>query len=70
MIVYEATRKGWWPKAQNTDFITQHDYFADLWNANVEFYDAGKQARKRVTPSFLAMNFDQGSFASPLEYPM
>jgi hypothetical protein len=70
LIVYEATRKGWWPKAQNTDFITQHDYFADLWNANVEFYDPGKKARKRVTASRLATNFEQGSFASSLEYPM
>lgn len=70
LITYEATRKGWWPKAQNTNFITQHDYFKGLWNANVEFYDPGRKARKRVTPSFLAINFEQGSLASSLEYPM
>ena len=70
LIAYEATRKGWWPKAQNTDFITQQDYFADLWNANVEFYDPGKKARKRVTPTLLAMNFEQGSLAGSLGYQM
>lgn len=70
IIAYEATRKGWWPKSQNTDFITKHDYFADIWTANVEFYDPAKKARKRVTPSFLALQFQQGSVASSLEYPI
>jgi hypothetical protein len=60
LVAYEATRKGWWPKAQNTDFITKHTFFADLWNANVEFYDLGRKARKRVTPSLLGKSFDQG----------
>lgn len=69
LIAYEATRKGWWPKAQNTDFVTNHAYFADLWSADVEFYDPGKKARNRVTPSFLAMSFEQGLSAGSLEYP-
>ncbi|MBW4330037.1 RNA-directed DNA polymerase [Stakelama sp. CBK3Z-3] len=69
LIAYEATRKGWWPKSQNTDFITTHQFFADLWNANVEFYDPSKKARKRVTPSVLAASFDQGQSLGSSEYP-
>lgn len=70
LIAYEATRKGWWPKAQSADFITQHDFFSDLWNANVEFYDPSRRARKRVTPSALAKILELASMASSLEYPI
>jgi len=69
LIAYEATRKGWWPKAQSTDFITEHDFFVDLWDAEVEFYDPSKKARKRVTASVLAKIFEQASIGSSLEYP-
>src|SRR3546814_1525375 len=61
LIAYEATRKGWWPKAQSSDFITKHDYFSDLWTAKVEFYNSGKKARKQVMPSLLAKAFERGS---------
>lgn len=70
LIAYEATRKGWWPKAQSTKFITRHDFFADLWNANVEFYDPSKKARKRVTAPALARTFERASSADTLEYPL
>src|SRR3546814_9133471 len=49
LIAYEATRKGWWPKAQSSDFITKHDYFSDLWTAKVEFYDSGKKRSEEHT---------------------
>src|SRR3546814_16148474 len=70
LIAYEATRKGWWPKAQSSDFITKHDYFSDLWTAKVEFYDSGKKARKQVMPSLLAKAFERGSASNVLDYPM
>lgn len=70
LIAYEATRKGWWPKAQNDDFITKHPFFADLWTAKVEFYDSAKKARERVKPSALAKSFAEGSGFGSLEYPM
>ena len=70
LIAYEATRKGWWPRAQNTDFITTNMFFVDLWKANVEFYDPNKKARERVTPSVLAKSFDQGHGLASSEYPM
>ena len=70
LVAYEATRKGWWPKAQNTDFITKHMFFADLWNANVEFYDPGKKARKPVTASPLAKSLEQLQDLGSSEYPV
>lgn len=70
LVAYEATRKGWWPKAQNTDFITNHKFFADIWNQNVEFYDPARKARKRVTRSLLAKSFAQGQGFGSSEYPI
>ncbi|SMP54187.1 Reverse transcriptase (RNA-dependent DNA polymerase) [Novosphingobium panipatense] len=70
LIAYEATRKGWWPKTQNDDFITKHSFFADLWASKVEFYDSGKKARERVTPSALTKSFAEGSGFGFPEYPM
>jgi hypothetical protein len=69
LIAYEATQKGWWPKAQSSDFITQHEYFADLWNAKIEFYDPKQKARERASPSFLAKEFEQGAVDGSLNYP-
>ena len=69
LIAYEATRKGWWPKAQNTDFLTKHDYFCDLWTANVEFYDPAKNARTRIPSSFMGTSSGTGSSSGSLEYP-
>lgn len=70
LVAYEASRKGWWLKPQNTDFITKHMFFADLWTANVEFYDPRKRARKRVTQSLLAKSFEQGQGFGSSQYPM
>jgi hypothetical protein len=64
LIAYEATRKSWWPQLQDSSFITQHDFFADLWNRNVSFYDAGRNARRGVTTSFTGMNFEPGALSS------
>jgi len=69
LMAYEATRKKWWPKKQSADFITKHAFFADLWTAKVQFYDAGKKARERVRPSALASSFTSGAGFVTLEYP-
>ncbi|WP_440977854.1 RNA-directed DNA polymerase [Sphingomonas pseudosanguinis] len=53
LVAYEATKKGWWPAAQQTDFLTGHEFFADIYAADVEFYDPTKTARKKVKPTFL-----------------
>src|SRR3546814_15985842 len=46
LIAYEATRKGWWPKAQSSEFMTKHDYFSDLWTAKVEFRSEERRVGK------------------------
>lgn len=48
LVAYEATRKGWWPRRQPSDFISTHQFFSDLWGCNVQFYDPESRARKRV----------------------
>jgi hypothetical protein len=68
LIAYEATKMGWWPKAQNSDFITNHAFFADLWAANVEFYDPNKKARGAVKPSALAQKFARSGFSGFSSY--
>lgn len=50
LATYEATKKGWW-KA-NQSFIKNHEYFSALWQQDIEFYDANRQARKKITPAF------------------
>ncbi len=70
LIAYEATRKSWWPRTQNTDFITEHRFFGDLWNAKVEFYDPSKKARKRVTVTGPGAIFEKAPIGGFLEYPM
>src|SRR3546814_20499792 len=70
LIAYEATRNGWWPKAQSSDFITKHDYFSALWTAQVEFYDSGKKARTQVMCSLLAKAFELGSARYVMDNPL
>lgn len=48
LVAYEATRKEWWPTAPNTDFITGHAFFSDLWAENVQFYDPNVKAKRRA----------------------
>jgi len=70
LISYEATQKKWWPKPQSDDFITQHKFFGDLAASKVEFYEAGRKARRRIQHSPFgkksAANSDPGSFGYPI----
>lgn len=64
LVAYEATKKGWWPKNINSDFITGHPFFADIWDKDVEFYDPTKKARKKVKPPFLMFGSSWGGGSS------
>ena len=71
LVAYEATKKGWWPVAAPSTFITSHNFFADLWAKNVEFYDPKKRARKKVTKPFVTKTFGSAaSFFSSGDYPL
>lgn len=51
LVAYEATKRKWWATPQNDDFITKHDFFADLAAKDVSFYDRKKKAKAlRPTP--------------------
>lgn len=69
LLAYEATKKGWWPRAQSADFITSHKFFTDVWAANVEFYDQTRKARARVRPSVFSLDYDPGDEEIFSEYP-
>ena len=45
MIAYEATKKGWWPGSNKSNFISEHPYFSDMLTKDVEFYDLKKKAK-------------------------
>ena len=52
LVVYEATKKGWWPKTKASGFVTAAPFFQDLWAKDVEFYDPKKKARRHISPAF------------------
>lgn len=45
LAAYEVTKKGWWGKRVSPSFIKKADFFSDIWNADVNFYDPSKGAR-------------------------
>lgn len=45
MIAYEATKKGWWPGSNKSNFISEHPYFSDMLTKDVEFYDLKKKVK-------------------------
>lgn len=51
-MAYEATSRQWWASIENDDFITKHDFFADLKAKNVSFYDRTKKAKAQRPPVF------------------
>lgn len=50
LLIYEAAKKGWWPFRHSQSYVSEHEFFSDLWTQNVEFYDSAKRARLRVSP--------------------
>ena len=52
LVVYEATKKGWWLKAKASGFVAAAPFFQDLWAKDVEFYDPKRRARRRISPAF------------------
>ena len=52
LVVYEATKKGWWFKAKPSGFVAAAPFFQDLWAKDVEFYDPKRKARRRISPAF------------------
>jgi hypothetical protein len=52
LVAYEATSRQWWASIENDDFITKHDFFADLKAKNVSFYDRTKKAKAQRPPVF------------------
>lgn len=54
LLVYEATKKGWWPKSKPSALVTSATFFQDLWAKDVEFYDPTKKARRRLAPVFVS----------------
>lgn len=49
LVAYEATIKKWWPKNNiNSDFITKHAFFKELWNKNVQFYNRSRKSKPQV----------------------
>jgi hypothetical protein len=45
LIAYEATRKQWWSTSVKSAFITTDQYFGELWQRGVYFYDERKKSR-------------------------
>ena len=68
LVAYEATKKGWWPTNESTEFITGHPFFGDIWSKDIAFYDPGAKARAKVKQLFLPANLCGGGGGSS-SYP-
>jgi Reverse transcriptase (RNA-dependent DNA polymerase) len=55
LVAYEATRKAWWPRPKGNAYITSHQYFAELWSRDVQFYESARKSRPQVGPKFFQM---------------
>jgi hypothetical protein len=44
LVVYEASMRQWWSTPENCNFISEHQFFTDVMNKNVSFYDRKKKA--------------------------
>lgn len=61
LLAYEATIKNWWPKKNiNSDFITKHVFFKELWNKDVQFYNRARKSKPQIIV-FPASNTGGGS---------
>lgn len=69
LLAYEATRKGWWRGRQSTSFIENHQFFGDIWRAEIEFYDPRRRARRRISPSAFGRMTINNQLALGLDYP-
>jgi hypothetical protein len=69
LLSYEATKKGWWLGATKSAFITNHEYFASLWDKDVEFYNRAKKAKKKVMPSVFSAAAASTSAGAFSDYP-
>ena len=71
LVAYEATKKGWWrAREQGSAYIEDHEFFGDIWRADIEFYDPGRRARRRITPSIFSNLVTRTGLAPSLEYPI
>jgi Reverse transcriptase (RNA-dependent DNA polymerase) len=55
LVAYEATKKNWWLRPRNSEYITSHRFFDELWRRNVEFYEPERRSRPQVGQPFFAM---------------
>ena len=69
LLSYEATKKGWWPKAVNHKFVSEHQFFAEIWARDIEFYDKEKKARQHIKSTFLETPPLPGESAGFQGYP-
>jgi len=59
LIAYEATMRQWWSSKESRDFITKHDFFADLYAKDVSFYDRKRTAKVTRPTPFATTSFIQ-----------
>jgi hypothetical protein len=58
LAAYEITKKNWWPTVVQSTFATSHEFFSDIWNRNIEFYDPTRKARPQRVRIFLSTPTD------------
>ncbi|SFK54964.1 Reverse transcriptase (RNA-dependent DNA polymerase) [Falsiroseomonas stagni DSM 19981] len=68
LVAYEATKREWWPMRQASGFVSGHQFFGDIWERNIYFYDPAKKIRSKSNSSF-SLNIDSGSGFSFGSYP-
>jgi hypothetical protein len=68
LVAYEATKKGWWKNDKSSTYISDHQYFWDIFTKDVEFYDTKLRARKKILPVFASQSRPV-YMASSGEYP-
>jgi len=58
LVAYEATKKGWWPKEIEKKFIENDEFFGELLDNGVYFYDETQKSRKNIPRSFSTLKID------------
>jgi hypothetical protein len=53
LVAYEVTKKGWWQRAKDSNYIESHAFFGELWKREIEFYEPQRKARPRTWVPFL-----------------
>ena len=52
LMAYEAAKKGWWPNGVETAYVSDHEFFSDVWEKDIWFYDENKKARTHTLNKF------------------